>query len=125
MNRTSESGQATIELALCLPILAALLAIVAYAGGVATDHVRLWHAAREAARVAAVEHDPSAIKAAATAGGLQDVDVTIEPSPEGRVRGEPVTVSVSFEPAGEVPLFGPLVDGMSMTARATMRIERP
>lgn len=121
----SEYGQATVELALCLPILAVLIALLVEAGGLATDHVRLWHAAREAARVAVVEPDPSQARSAAERAGLAGIEVTIEPTTDARVRGEPLTVTVIYRPAGRVPLIGRLFTGVVMRAEATMRIERP
>ena len=83
----SEDGQATVELALCLPILAVLIALLVEAGALATDHVRLWHAAREAARVAVVEPDISQARSAAQRAGLDGIEITIEPATDARVRG--------------------------------------
>ena len=114
-----------MELALCLPILAVLGALLVEAGGLATDHVRVWHAAREAARVAVVEPDEAEARAAAERTGLADIDMTIDPGSEARVRGEPLTVTVTYRPAGRVPLIGRVLDAIVMTGRATMRIERP
>lgn len=125
MTRSADDGQATVELALCLPVLAVLLTIVVWAAGFATDHVRLWHAAREAARVAAVDADEQQIEQAAAAGGLAGLVVSVEPRPDARVRGEPVTVTVTFRPAADLPLLGALARGFVMSARSTMRIERP
>lgn len=125
MTPRRDEGQATVELALCLPVLVVLMMGVTWVAGIATDHVRLWHAAREAARVAAVDHDPEQVEAAALAGGLDDLDVTIDPAPDARVRGEPVMVTVSYRPAARVPLLGSLGGGLVMSARSTMRIERP
>jgi Flp pilus assembly protein TadG len=50
-----ERGQATVELALILPVVALILAALVQTGMVVVDHVRLWHAAREAARAAVVD----------------------------------------------------------------------
>lgn len=125
MTSRGQGGQATVELALCLPLLAALAGAIVWTAGIATDHVRLWHAAREAARIAAVDADIDAIEAAATAGGLEDLEVVVDPAPEARTRGEAVTVTVSYRPAGATPLLGAVARGLVMSARSTMRIERP
>ncbi|HWC15317.1 MAG TPA: TadE family type IV pilus minor pilin [Actinomycetota bacterium] len=125
MTPRNDDGQATIELALSLPVLVVLMMVMVWVAGLATDHVRVWHAAREAARVAAVDHDPEQIEAAAAAGGLDRLDVTVDPSPDARIRGEPVTVTVSYRPGAGVPLLGSLGGGFVMSARSTMRIERP
>ena len=121
----SDRGQATVELALCLPVLAVLLAMLVEAGGLATDHIRLWHVAREAARVAVVEPNEAEARAAAARVGLGDVEMQIDPAIDGRVRGEPLTVTVSYRPRGRVPLIGELFRSITLTAAATMRIERP
>lgn len=121
----ADAGQATVELALCLPILALLGALLVEAGGLATDHVRVWHAAREAARIAVVEPHEAEARAAAERTGLAGIEMTIDPGIDARVRGEPLTVTVSYRPAGRVPLIGRLLDGIVMTGTATMRIERP
>jgi Flp pilus assembly protein TadG len=121
----SADGQATIEIALCLPILALLIALLVEAGGLATDRVRLWHAAREAARVAVVEPIEAEARAAAERSGLPGLEMTIEPGIDARVRGEPLTVTVTYRPGGRVPLIGRLFHGIVMRAAATMRIERP
>ena len=121
----SQDGQATVELALCLPILAVLTALLVEAGGLATDHVRLWHAAREAARIAVVEPDESQARSAAERVGLDGIEITIEPAMDARVRGEPLSATVIYRPAGRVPLIGRLLTGLVMRAEATMRIERP
>lgn len=123
--RRGEEGQATVELALCLPILALLGALLVEAGGLATDHIRVWHAAREAARSAVVEPDEAEARTAAERTGLAGLEMTIDPGVDARVRGEPLTVTVSYRPAGRVPLIGRLLTGIVMTGTATMRIERP
>jgi uncharacterized membrane protein len=120
-----ENGQATVELALCLPLVALLLAAVVEVGLLAVDRNRLWHSAREAARAAAVSSDRELAQEAAAASGLEGLTVEVEPEPHLRVRGEPATVTVTFEPEGHVPLVGGLVTGLELRATATMRIEQP
>jgi hypothetical protein len=122
---STERGQATLELALCLPFLALLLAALVEVGLVVGDQARLWHAAREAARAAIVDPDPSAARAAAVRTGLHGVRVSIDPDPAHRVQGEPLTVSLTYEPDGRIPLVGELVSQVALRAEATMRIERP
>lgn len=119
-----ERGQATLELAFCLPILVILLGVVIEVGLLAGDKVRLEHAAREAARAAAVETDMAPVEAAARAGGLQNLRVKVHPPSDARVQGEPVSVTVGYTPTGHVPLVGSLFSG-EMSASAQMRIERP
>lgn len=122
--RTGEGGQSTVELALCLPILVLLLAAVIQVGAVALDRVRLWHAAREAARVASVDSDPEQIERAATKAGPNPVRVTVEPDEMDRRPGDPVSVTLEHESDGIVPILGRLFS-IPLEARAVMRIEQP
>ena len=125
MNRRREAGQATVELALCLPLVALLLGAVIEVAMLATDRGRLIHAAREAARVAVVEHEEQPEREAAEAGGLQGLELSISPGPEGRVQGSPLTVRVGYNPPGRVPILGALFRDIELEAQAVMRIERP
>lgn len=123
--RRDDAGQATLELALGLPILALLLAGVVEVGLLVADHTRIWHAAREGARVAVVDPDASDVVAAAERAGLRPLDVEISPAPQLRRQGDPLTVAVRYDPQARVPLFGPLLGRVELNAQATMRIEQP
>lgn len=123
--RRDESGQATLELALGLPLLALLLAGLVEVGMLVSDQSRIWHAAREAARVAVVDPDLTGATAAAERAGLAPLEVDVSPPPQLRRQGDPLTVSVAYEPQPRVPLFGLLLDRIELNARAVMRIEQP
>ena len=120
-----ERGQATVELALCLPLVAAVLAGLVEVGLLAGDHVRLWHAAREAARIAVVDADPASARDVARRVGPEGLSIEISPQPAHRVQGEPLTVELSFEPDGRIPVVGAVAALVEMHASATMRIEQP
>lgn len=120
-----ERGQATVELALSLPALALLLGFVVEVSLISSDQVRLWHAAREAARVAVVDADRNAIVAAAARSGLQGLEVTVSPEPAYRVQGRPISVSLAYRPPGRLPLIGEIFSRLELKARAAMRIEEP
>lgn len=124
MRPRDEPGQATVELALCLPLLALVFAGLVEASLVALDQVRVWHAAREGARAAAVEPDPAAAKEAATRSGLQDLEVEVEPGAEERAPGRPATVSVAYPYESRVPVLGAAFEGLVLRGEATTRIER-
>lgn len=115
-----ERGQATVELALLLPVLVASLLAVVQVALIVRDQVAVVHAAREAARTAAVDPDPARAVAAAQAV-LDDADVSVGPRPEV---GEQIEVSVSYRSATEVPMVGPLIPDPVLRARAVMRVER-
>ena len=123
--RGLDAGQATVELALCLPVVALVLAAGVEVGALASDQARLWHSAREAARVAAVDPDEEAVTGAARAAGLEDVEVVVRPPSTYRIQGDPVTVELSYQPQAGVILLAPLVERMTLSAQATMRVEQP
>jgi hypothetical protein len=125
MHRRSDDGQATVELALCLPSLVLLLAALVQVGVLVGDQVRVWHAAREAARVASVDPDVGHIREAAEAGGLEPLDIEVGPDERERVQGQAVTVAIRFSGSKRVPLVGGLIGPATLSAEATMRIERP
>lgn len=119
-----EDGQATLELALCLPVLALVFAGVVEVALVGVDQVRVSHAAREAARASAVEPDPDAARRAAAASGLDGLEVAVEPGPEERSPGRPTTVHVAYPYDARVPVVGAAFERLVLEADATMRIER-
>ena len=123
--RRSDRGQSTVELALSLPALAILLALTVEVALIVGDQVRLSHAAREAVRVAVVDPDVSAVRAAASRTGLDDLEIEIAPDSGFRVQGEPLEVRLSFTSGGHVPLVGELFESVELHAGATMRIEEP
>ena len=118
-------GQSTVELALCLPALAILMCFVVEVALVASDQVRLWHAAREGARVAVVDPNESAVRDAVERSGLEGIDLTIDPESGYRVQGHPLEVELTFQSNGHMPIVGELFDDMELHSTATMRIEEP
>lgn len=126
MRTADASGQSTVELALVLPIALLLVGAVFETGALIGDRARLWHAAREAARVAIVDPDPEAARRAAeTASGLSPLTVQVSPAPDARRQGEPLTATLSYRPDASVPLLGPLFETAVLEASVTMRIEQP
>lgn len=120
-----ERGQATVEFALSLPLMAILIAVLIELGGVLVDQARLWNAAREAARVGAVDPDESAMKEAAEASGLSGFGFSVTPESTARRRGEPITVSLTYDPRSTVPLVGNAFERLELHSNVTMRIEQP
>ncbi|HJR44837.1 MAG TPA: TadE/TadG family type IV pilus assembly protein [Actinomycetota bacterium] len=120
-----ESGQSTVELALLLPVLVLLLAGLVEIGLVVADQGRLWHAAREAVRVAVVDPDSADVKAAAERGGLSPIEVTVDPPAHLRRQGDALTVALVHRPRARLPLFGTLLERVELRAEGTMRIEQP
>ena len=121
----NERGQSTVELALCLPALAIVLGLAVEVALIAGDQIRLSHAAREVARVAVVEPESSAARAAAERFELEDITVQINPDSGFRVQGDPLEVKLSARSGGHVPLVGDLLGDVELHASASMRIEEP
>jgi len=123
--RRGDRGQASVELALLLPIVMVLLLAVLQVGLLARDVVLVTHASREAARAAATDPRPQAAEeAAASSSGLDanrlTVNVTGRGAPDGRVQAE-----VIYRAATRVPLIGRLVGDRLIRSAATMRVETP
>lgn len=119
----TDGGQAAVELALVLPLVALLLLLVVQVGLVVRAQVLVIHGAREGARAAAVEAAPGAARDAVEAGtGLGgdrlDVEVSGRDGPGSRV-----TVEVRYRAPTDVPLVGGLVGDVTVTGRASMRVE--
>ncbi len=122
--RASDRGQATVELALILPLVAVLLLALVQAAVVARDHVLVTHAAREAARTAAVDDDVTAVRRAAEQAGPLAADrLEVEVSGRDGV-GSRVRVVVRYTLPTNLPLVGWAIDDVTLTASATMRVER-
>lgn len=122
---TGQDGQTTVELAVILPVLLFVLAVLLEIGLIAGDQIRLLHAAREAARVAVVEPDPEKAAQAAEAAGFESLDLSIRPERVRRKLGQPLTVTLVFDRPGRMPLIGTLFEAIELKSEATMRIERP
>jgi len=118
-----EDGQSTVELALALPFVALMLLAVVQVGLVVRDQILVVHAAREAARAAAVHAEADPVEAAAVHGsGLSAVRLVVERGERGPP-GSIVAVTVRYRSATEVPLVGALVADVDLSARAAMRVE--
>ena len=116
-------GQAAVELALVVPLVALLLLLVVQVGLVVRAQVLVVHAAREGARAAAVEPGDGPVRDAVAAGsGLAAERLTVTVT--GRDGpGSRVTVAVRYRVPTDVPLVGALVGDVTVTATATMRVE--
>ncbi|MFL6205180.1 MAG: TadE/TadG family type IV pilus assembly protein [Acidimicrobiales bacterium] len=120
-----DGGQATVELALLLPVLAVLLLLILQIGLLGRDLVLVSHASREAARAAAVDPDPGAALAAARrAGGLDADRLTVDVGARGGA-GTVVEVTVTYRAATDVPLVGALLGDRTIRSATTMRVEGP
>ncbi len=120
VGQASQAGQATVELAAVLPLLFGLVLLVVQAGLVVRDQVLVVHAAREAARVAAIEGDRAAAFAAArSATGLDRDRLAVEV----RWSSNQVTASVRFRSLVVVPLLRRTLPAVPLSAAVTMHDE--
>lgn len=118
-----QRGQATVELALVLPVVVLLALMILQAGLVAKDFLLVQHAAREAARAAAVEPSaPTARSAAVDAGGLSGHRLTVVWS-GGSDPGDRGTASITYRSPTQVPLVGRLIGDVTLSGEVTVRIE--
>jgi Flp pilus assembly protein TadG len=114
-------GQATVELALCLPLLFIFLLGIVQLIVIVRDQLAVQLAAREAARAEAV---------AAPFGGSAEAaanrSVALRPlSISTALSIDTVTVTVAHVTHTEVPLIGALLPDIEVTATATMALEPP
>ncbi|MCU0269151.1 MAG: pilus assembly protein [Acidimicrobiales bacterium] len=123
-HRPADRGQATVETVLVLPVVCLLLLGVVQIGLLVRDRILVTHAAREAARAAAVSSDAAAAPRAALAGGgLDPARTSVQVGPRGAV-GTGVSVTVSYRSATDVALVGVLLPDLAQQATVTMRVER-
>jgi Flp pilus assembly protein TadG len=116
-----DTGQAAVELALCLPLLFIFLLGIVQLVVVVRDQLAVELAAREAARAAAVA-EPSAAAAdgaASRAVTLRPLDVVTSST------ADTVTATVSHLTHTDVPLIGALLPDITVRASATMALEPP
>ncbi|CAN5734100.1 hypothetical protein BH20ACT1_BH20ACT1_10520 [soil metagenome] len=123
-HKRDDQGQAAVELALVLPLVAVLALMLVQVALVVRDQVLVIHAAREAARAAAVSPESDAAGEAARAGAsLEPSRLEIDVSGRGQP-GSRVQVELRYISPTEVPLVGPLVGDVTLSGSAAMRVER-
>ncbi|MFQ5556588.1 MAG: TadE/TadG family type IV pilus assembly protein [Acidimicrobiales bacterium] len=113
-------GQATVELALMLPLVALLVLAAIQVGLLVRTRILVTHAAREAVREAAVGRgDDEVGRAALAAGGLVPGRLSV------RVvrRSGRAVVTLHYEAGTDVPLVGAMLGDVGFDAAATMRLE--
>ena len=121
--RRLDGGQATVELALCLPLVLMAMLLVVQVGLVVGDQVRTVHAARAAAREAAVSAGSGPVDAAAVASsGMDPGRMAVAVSGRGEP-GSHVTAHVTYRSVTDVPIVGLLLPDPTLEAEATMRVE--
>src|SRR5262249_32936416 len=119
-----DRAQATLEAALVLPFVLVLLLLVLQVGLIVRDQILVTNAAREAARAAAVDPDPVAPERAARAATtLEPGRLAVRVSDRGP-SGANVRVEVTYRAPTDVPLVGPVLPDVELSAVAVMRVEQ-
>ncbi len=119
-----DEGQAAVELALVLPLVAILLLALVQVGLIVRDQILVIHAAREAAREAAVDAGADVPARAAAASSTLDAGrLQVESSDRGEP-GSRVEIHVRYRAPTDVPLVGGAIPDITLEASATMRVER-
>jgi hypothetical protein len=116
-----DRGQSTVEFALVLPLLVAFLVLLFQVAVVVRDQILVVHAARDAAREAAVTHDLGRVRRAATRT-LPGASVRVV---RRGAPGDTVEVLVSYVAPTDLPLVGALLPDVTLRSDAVMRVERP
>jgi Flp pilus assembly protein TadG len=116
-------GQATVELALVLPVVVFLTLAVGQVAVIGVDSILVHHAAREAARAAAVEPAVGPARSAARGAAALDGDRLDVQLSGGTEPGDSLTVSVTYRSVTNLPLVGRLVGDVELSSTVTIRVE--
>jgi len=115
----TDSGQATVELALVMPLIIALVMIVLAVGLVVRDQLAVWHAASAGARAASISPDSPAVvqQAVEDEVGLRPLHLKI-------VRDEQlITVEVQYPRTINLWLIKHIVPPLTLSASVTMHVQ--
>ena len=122
-----EHGQAAVEFALVLPVLLLITLVVCQVALSLNCYLVVTSASREGARRGAETNDTDAARKAAmsAAGGLPGTGPEVEVSfPEGRAKGSPVVVTVTYRMPLLLPGLERLISRLSFKRSTTMALER-
>jgi Flp pilus assembly protein TadG len=117
----TDRGQATVEFALCLPLVVVLVLVVLQAAIVIRQQLAVDLAAREGARAAAVSGAPEQAARAA----VERIEVLEAPSVAVSLGPDIVAVTVSQTVRTDMPLIGVVLRDISVSGTATMTLEPP
>ena len=114
-----DSGQATVELALVMPLIIGLLLIILTAGLVVRDQLAVWHAASAGARAASISPDlPDAVQQAV------ESEVQLRPIHLQIVReGDLITVEAKYPRTIGLWLFKFITPPLTLSATVTMHVQ--
>ncbi len=122
MSGRAQRGQATVEVALVLPVVVVMALLVVQTGLLVRDQVLAVHAARAAARAVAVAPRTGVAESAVRATGLGSrarvrLDGDLTP-------GGIASVTVVVDPV-RVPVVGRALGGLRLSERMAALVEEP
>jgi hypothetical protein len=114
-----DSGQATVELALVMPLIIGLLLIILTAGLVVRDQLAVWHAASAGARAASISPDsPDVVQQAV------ESEVQLRPIHLRIVReGDLIIVEAKYPRTIGLWLFKFITPPLILSATVTMHVQ--
>ncbi len=112
-----ERGQATVEFALVIPLIAIMLLLIVQAGLVVREQVMLINGVREGARAAAIDPSTDAAFVTRSSSGIGNAVVNTSND------GTDVTVRATANVPIVVPGLSAWHDSIAIEASATMRNE--
>ena len=119
----SDQGQATVELALLMPLLMVMALFLAQLALAARDQIMVTHGAREAARAVAVSNDAAVARSAALAAARLDPQRLRVHVEEQSGTGNVAVRLAYLSPVRFAPL-GVVLDDLILSGEAVMRSER-
>jgi Flp pilus assembly protein TadG len=127
--RSGDSGQATLEAALVLPVVLIALLLIVQVGVVVRDALALVQAAREGARAVAITaRDDDATEAVHGSAGSLDagrIAIAVSPDESSRGLGDAVTITLAYTEHLSIPVVSRIVAlELPLRASATTRQER-
>jgi Flp pilus assembly protein TadG len=121
LTRKRDSGQATVELALALPLLCLMLLGVVQVAVIGRGQLAVQLAAHEAVRAAAVSADPVAAADTAAHHAVSLRPLNVEVTSDDTT----ITVTVTYIDHTDVSMVGALLSDVTLQASATMAFEPP
>jgi len=115
----NEEGASSIEFALIMPVLVMLMVGIFQFGMAYSNYLAITHAAREGARLAAVnQFSEEVVREKAYPVNPDSISISY---PYGNVHGEPVMVTIKYNKEIEIPIWGSTV--IPLQSQASMMIE--